>query len=44
MVIIKGEEKPVDGLNEHTLTNSVTAKGMLHFFKKDGKWTFMDED
>jgi hypothetical protein len=44
MVIIKGEEKSDDGLFEHKLPNDQTAKGMLHFFKKEGKWTFLTED
>lgn len=43
MVIIGGEEKIEDGLYEHEMPDKTKAKGLLHFYKKDGAWKFLDE-
>jgi alpha-tubulin suppressor-like RCC1 family protein len=44
MVIVGGEVKADDGLYEHELPDNTKAKGVLHFYKKGGKWQFLNKD
>lgn len=44
LVIIKGEEKPEVGLYEHELADGSKAKGILHFYKKEGKWHYVSQE
>jgi len=43
MVIIGGEEKIEDNLYEHEMPDKTKAKGLLHFYKNEGAWKFLDE-
>jgi len=42
IVIIGGEKHK--GKYVHSLPDGSEATGLLHFFKKEGKWTFISED
>jgi len=42
MVIIEGESgKPAEQLYKHSLPNGVETQGLLHLYKKDGKWNYV---
>jgi hypothetical protein len=44
-VIIKGGEKGIEDIHRHTLEDGSQYVGIVHTFKKDGKWvTVTDED
>lgn len=42
LVIIEGEAgKPAELLHKHSLPNGVDCQGLLHLYKKDGKWIYV---
>lgn len=44
LVIIEGETgKPAEQLYKHSLPNGVDCSGLVHLYKKDGKWTYVSQ-
>lgn len=44
LVIIDGHsEKPADLLYKHSIPNADPVQGLLHLYKKDGKWNYVSQ-